>query len=56
MKYKFNSSQQITSGIVSALTTFAVTYLFDHEIKWALGIAVGIGMLITSGFYSSEKR
>ncbi len=51
MKYTFNSAQQIISGLVSFLTTVVVTQIFDHEIKWMLAIAVGIGTFVTSGFY-----
>ncbi len=51
MEYKFTPEQQLLSGLISFLTAVAVTYVFDHEIKWALAIAVGIGTFITTGFY-----
>ncbi len=43
--------QQILSGAVSFLTAVIATRLFDHEIKRALAIAIGIGTFVTSGFY-----
>lgn len=51
MKYQFSFIQQIISGVISFLTAVIVTQIFDHEIKWALAIAVGIGTFLTSGFY-----
>ncbi len=49
--YAFNLSQQILSGAVSAAVAVLVTYVFDHEIKWALAITIGIATFITTGFY-----
>lgn len=53
-KYKLNLLPQIISGIIGAVTTVAVTYPFDHKIKWALAITIGIGIFIVSGFYDTE--
>ena len=49
IKYSFNLNEQLISGIVSFLTVVVVTSVFDHEIKWALAIAVGAGTFFTTG-------
>ena len=51
MKYTFNFTQQIITGVVTFLTVIVITQIFDHEIKWALAIAAGIAAFITYGFF-----
>lgn len=54
MKYNFNFTRQIISGVASFFVAVIATQIFDHEIKFALAIVIGIGSFITSGFYKNS--
>lgn len=55
MSYSSGVVRQFMAGFVSFLTAAIVTYIFDHEVKWALALAIGLGTFVTSGFYVNEK-